>query len=257
VEGLFAGADDYLAKPFNARELIARAHMQLQLGKKRRYLEAAFEERTAEMRTLAEFSPGGIFRCDENGSVTYTNSAWHEVSGYPKNEEVTKWGDYVHPRDRRTVMDFWEAVYNSAAMTHICDWQFLNGRWVTATIIRLDIAAPGRLRGILGCVTDITDRKLHEDVQRERMIEAEERRREAEEAKRQQELLIDITSHEIRNPISSLMQISRSFPLAAHADDLLFRAGQDESALSAGTDGDGYGCWSDVYADATTFDHDE
>jgi signal transduction histidine kinase len=49
---------------------------------------------------------------------------------------------------------------------------------------------------------------LHEDAQRERMLEAEDRRREAEEAKRQQELLIDITSHEIRNPISSLMQIS-------------------------------------------------
>lgn len=45
---------DYLAKPFNARELIARAHMQLQLGKRRRALEDAFEERTAELRTLTE-----------------------------------------------------------------------------------------------------------------------------------------------------------------------------------------------------------
>ena len=45
---------DYLAKPFNARELIARAHMQLQLGKKRRALEEAFDERTAELRTLTE-----------------------------------------------------------------------------------------------------------------------------------------------------------------------------------------------------------
>lgn len=208
VEGLLAGADDYVAKPFNARELIARAHMQLQLGKRRRYLETAFEERTVEMRTLAEYSPGGIFRSDETGTVTYTNSAWHEISGYPIGVEVTNWGDYIHPMNRRMVSEFWDHVFGAEEATSTCEWQFANGRWVTATIIRLDLAAPGRLRGILGCVTDITERKLHEDDQRNRMIEAEERRREAEEAKRQQELLIDITSHEIRNPISSLMQMS-------------------------------------------------
>ena len=56
--------------------------------------------------------------------------------------------------------------------------------------------------------TDITGRKLHEESQRLRVVEAEQRRLAAEDAKMQQELLIDITSHEIRNPISSLMQIS-------------------------------------------------
>jgi DNA-binding response OmpR family regulator len=68
---LLAGADDYVAKPFNARELIARgqyycphecdkfdltitAHMQLQIGKKRKSLEEAFDTRTAELRVLSE-----------------------------------------------------------------------------------------------------------------------------------------------------------------------------------------------------------
>jgi signal transduction histidine kinase len=43
-------------------------------------------------------------------------------------------------------------------------------------------------------------------MQRQRVEDAELRRAEAEEARRQQELLIDITSHEMRNPVSSLMQ---------------------------------------------------
>lgn len=67
-------------------------------------------------------------------------------------------------------------------------------------LIRLDKFAPG-LRGILGSVTDITERKMNEEIQRvraeeaeERRVEAEQRRVEAEEAKHQQELLIDITS---------------------------------------------------------------
>jgi DNA-binding response OmpR family regulator len=53
ADGAF-GADDYMPKPFNARELIARAHMQLQLGKKRRALEIAFDLRNDEMRLLTE-----------------------------------------------------------------------------------------------------------------------------------------------------------------------------------------------------------
>jgi len=55
---------------------------------------------------------------------------------------------------------------------------------------------------------DVSEHKLNDQLQTERIILAEQRRREAEEAKAQQELLIDITSHEIRNPISSLMQCS-------------------------------------------------
>lgn len=64
---------------------------------------------------------------------------------------------------------------------------------VLCKLIRLDKFAPG-LKGILGSVMDITERKMNEETQRLRVIEAEERRVEAEEAKRQQELLIDITS---------------------------------------------------------------
>ena len=208
VEGLLTGAEDYVSKPFNSRELVARAHMQLHLGKKRRYLENAFEERTAEMRSIVEYSPGGIFRCDESGSVTFTNSAVDELAGQPLGEHISDWTAHVDSRDRERVADFWRTVYTSTDLFSACEWQFENGAWVTANIIRLDIAAPGRLRGILGCVIDITERKIHEEAQRERMVEAEERRIAAEEAKRQQELLIDITSHEIRNPISSLMQCS-------------------------------------------------
>lgn len=43
-------------------------------------------------------------------------------------------------------------------------------------------------------------------MQAERARVAEERRRDAENAKTEVDLLVDITSHEIRNPISSLMQ---------------------------------------------------
>ncbi|EIW68283.1 hypothetical protein TREMEDRAFT_69291 [Tremella mesenterica DSM 1558] len=191
VEGLLAGAD---------------AHMQLQLGKRRKYLEAAFEEQTTELRTLAEYSPVGIFRCSQEGNVTFANPAWYEMSGYPAGEQVVDWTPYIDVHCAQRIQTFWDHVRENNEAMHTAEWQFANGRWGDK-IIRLDIAVPG-LKGILGCVTDITERKLHEETQRLRVVEAEHRRLEAEEAKRQQELLIDITSHEIRNPISSLMQIT-------------------------------------------------
>ncbi|AFR96575.2 hypothetical protein C343_04702 [Cryptococcus neoformans C23] len=211
VDGIMAGAEDYLAKPFSAREIVARAHMQLQLGKKRRHLEEAFEERTAELRALAEFSPVGIFRADQNGNITFANSAWYKVSGYPMNEPIVDWVDVIiAPHEREAARAFWKEALTSPEKSLMGDWEYANGRWITVTIIRLDAISNGSvgLKGLLGCVTDITERKVHEESQRRQVIEAEQRRLDAEEAKRQQELLIDITSHEIRNPISSVMQCS-------------------------------------------------
>jgi len=49
IEGLEAGADDYLTKPFSAREMIARVASNLQLAAIRRQAETALEE---EARTL-------------------------------------------------------------------------------------------------------------------------------------------------------------------------------------------------------------
>ena len=41
IEGLEAGADDYLIKPFAARELLARVHANLELDRVRRTRDAA------------------------------------------------------------------------------------------------------------------------------------------------------------------------------------------------------------------------
>lgn len=49
VEGLLAGADDYLAKPFNARELIARVHTHLDIARMRIELEKRVKEKTKDL----------------------------------------------------------------------------------------------------------------------------------------------------------------------------------------------------------------
>ncbi len=199
------GADDYLPRPFGARELIARAHMQLQLGKKRRALEAAYTQRTQELRVLNDAIPVGIYRATGDGWFVYANAMWHELTGYPRGRQVVNWGDYVVDEDKERVRAQWIDFLNGKGRSVRGEVRFVSGKACSYTSLKLDGIA-GAPSGILGCIVDITDRIKNEELQRQRVEEALRRQAEAEEAKRQQEELIDITSHEIRNPISNMMQ---------------------------------------------------
>jgi DNA-binding response OmpR family regulator len=53
MEGIAAGADDYVVKPFAARELVARLEARLLLSRMRRESELALREREQRFRTLA------------------------------------------------------------------------------------------------------------------------------------------------------------------------------------------------------------
>jgi PAS domain S-box-containing protein len=88
IEGLRAGADDYLAKPFSARELSARVESQLRLAGLRRH--AAELER--ELRTKAELErgrfremidalPAAVYTTDAEGRLTHFNPAAVKFSG--------------------------------------------------------------------------------------------------------------------------------------------------------------------------------
>ena len=65
VEGLDAGADDYLVKPFSARELIARVSSLLELTRVRQ--ESLIALRDSERRTRALFQQAPGFICVLNG----------------------------------------------------------------------------------------------------------------------------------------------------------------------------------------------
>ncbi|MFD6417631.1 SpoIIE family protein phosphatase [Streptomyces sp. NPDC060194] len=75
IEGLAAGADDYLVKPFAAAELLARVRANVELARLRTH-HARW--RTALVDSLQE----AFFVADEDGAVIEVNAAFTQVLGY-------------------------------------------------------------------------------------------------------------------------------------------------------------------------------
>jgi len=80
VEGLNAGADDYLVKPFGARELLARVGGALALAKMRRDAAALVRESEKRMRQITSLMPAAVYSCDQEGLITFFNRRAAELS---------------------------------------------------------------------------------------------------------------------------------------------------------------------------------
>jgi PAS domain S-box-containing protein len=79
IEGLAAGADDYLVKPFSSAELLARVRSNLDLARVRNH-ESAW--RTALVKAMQD----GLFVATAEGTVIEINDAFTGLLGYPAAE---------------------------------------------------------------------------------------------------------------------------------------------------------------------------
>ena len=81
VEGLQQGADDYLVKPFSARELLARVAAHLELARLRRETEEALRQRTEQFETLLNKAPLGVYLVDSDFRIRQVNPVARPVFG--------------------------------------------------------------------------------------------------------------------------------------------------------------------------------
>ena len=81
MEGLEHGADDYLIKPFTARELLARVQTHLELARVRRDAADALRKRTAQFETLLNEAPLGVYLVDADFRIRQVNPTALPVFG--------------------------------------------------------------------------------------------------------------------------------------------------------------------------------
>jgi PAS domain S-box-containing protein len=87
IEGVEAGADDYLTKPFTARELIARVEAQLKMARMRREAAEQKAALTMEINRARQFAgealehvPVAFCTMDREYCITYMNAAAMELA---------------------------------------------------------------------------------------------------------------------------------------------------------------------------------
>lgn len=81
VEGLEAGADDYLSRPFGARELLIRVRAQLRRTALQRSAEARIVASELRLEQLVTMLPAGIYAVDAEGRFTFFNPRAAEIWG--------------------------------------------------------------------------------------------------------------------------------------------------------------------------------
>lgn len=156
---------------------------------------------------MANYAPVGMFIADPRGKINYCNDMWWQISQHaPTDVRPEAWMDLVEEDDREGLERAW-ATLMEQKVTVSQEFRFKTFQqsgdrtmdtWVLMSAFP-EQNPDGSLKCIFGCITDISSQKWAERVQRER-------REEAVELKRQQENFIDITSHEMRNPLSAILQ---------------------------------------------------
>ncbi|KAK9786616.1 hypothetical protein SCARD494_11107 [Seiridium cardinale] len=165
------------------------------------------EESELKFTRMAEFAPVAMFIANNEGLITYCNDMWWEITQRPRdNYFVDAWMDEVNDEDRPALEEAWQHLTKQKIAITI-EFRFKRSREESGNVIDNWVLmsaypenfADGSIKEIFGCMTNISQQKLAEQIQ-------DQRRQEAVELKRQQENFIDITSHEMRNPLSAILQ---------------------------------------------------
>lgn len=173
IEGFGLGAVDFITKPFQREELLARVRTHLELGRLRARLESQVAERTAELResearfrTLANSAPVLIWASGLDKLCTFFNQGWLDFTGRTMEQELGDgWAAGVHPDDLDRCLATYVSSFDARQEFKMeyrlrrADQKF---RWILDHGVPL-FAPGGIFRGYIGSCVDITDLKTAQD----------------------------------------------------------------------------------------------
>ena len=232
VEGLQAGADDYLVKPFTARELMARVETHLKLANLRREtaerevrlrseaeleheklrateerlaetsrLYRALQNREAKIRRLVDANIVGVVIWDLDGRILDANNAFLSMVGYEREDLLSgrlRWRDLTPPEWLEREERLWIPQLKTIGSVAPFEKEYFrrDGSRVPV-LIGLATFEEGGRQGV-AFVLDLTERKRAADALRELQMELAHANRLATMGQ-----LAASIAHEVNHPIGA------------------------------------------------------
>ncbi len=187
-------------------------------------------EGQSRFKALTELNTAGLFYISTTGEVLYANETWYEMTGHPKNEHSEmSFMNLVMEEDKPYLESEWHNLaelriprtfeLRLAKKWHHKGSDTWKNVWILASCSH-EKNEDGTLKSIMGSTSDISLLKQAEEDANDRAMLSEQLARsqeeanemqirstvEAEEARKSMEQFMDITSHEMRNPLSAIIQ---------------------------------------------------
>jgi PAS domain S-box-containing protein len=181
IEGLEAGADDYLIKPFSARELVARVKANLDLAKVRADAIASVRDREQRLRWLGsvvESSDDAIVSKNLDGIIKSWNSGAERVFGYTAEEAIGQPITIVIPEDRQNEeREILTRIRRGQRIEHFeTIRQRKHGSLIAVSLTVSPVKdAEGKIVGASKVARDITEQKRNQELIANLAREAEHR----------------------------------------------------------------------------------
>lgn len=177
--------------------------------------ERLFRELTESETKFARFAtraPIGLAILAPDGTALSANDNWRDLTQLEVGTNRVNWADVLADGQVELIQKAWDTMLNERRSLSIQTvmrrlWQApeldMNGnsQWANTEILLAmhpDFDDDGEVCTVMSCITDISGLKWSESQLRRKMDQAIEN-------KKQQERFIDMTSHEMRNPLSALI----------------------------------------------------
>lgn len=183
--------------------------VNMEESRKRQYsLESKLAISEHYIRYMAKHLDIGLEHVDLDGKVIWANEHYYTLVGRNPDYTTLPFGCEVVDEDQPKIHQAWKDILVGAKITTLelrtnRQWIPPSGSSVPATVLlsAFPYTEDGKVKSIMACMTDVSRLKWAESWH---ALAAQE----AQEAKRQQSEFTDAISHEVRNPLSAILQLA-------------------------------------------------
>ncbi len=170
IEGLEHGADDYLIKPFSARELLARVAAHLDLACTRREVEQTLRANEERLQAMFDQATVGIAIVDRAGQFLEVNDRMCDIVARTREDLLqSTCAALTHPDDWHCNVMMMEEVVDQQQSSFDIDKRYAkpDGSWVWVHVTVSPLRdRKGNIARLMAVVQDISERKQSEEALR-------------------------------------------------------------------------------------------